>query len=153
MRFYFAVSLLFLSADCFGQKLLFHKNRFREVTYQVGDIISFNLKGDNSKITSQIRGFEDKLIVFSDFNVTPEEVSHIYIDRKTKTWFILRYKYQYVLPIIGFGYALLDFANTGELSKETLLFGSSCIAAGLLAKVLISKKIKIKGKRKLVILR
>jgi len=72
----------------------------------------------------------------------------LYVDPKTRTWFILRYKYKTGLPIIGFGYALLDFLNTGTLSKETLIFSSVFIAAGLLAKIMISEKIKIKGKKK-----
>ena len=152
MKFYFTIALLPLFFDGFSQKLLFHKNRYKEVFYQVGDIFTFNLKGDNSKIIAQIRGFEGKFIVFANFKLNPEEVSHIYVDHKTKTWFILRYKYKSVLPLIGFGYALLDFINTGSLSQETAIISSIFIAAGLLAKIAISDKIRIKGKRKLVVI-
>ncbi|HEV8514721.1 MAG TPA: hypothetical protein VGQ59_15665, partial [Cyclobacteriaceae bacterium] len=58
MRFLFTVALLALVFDCIGQKLLFHKNRYKEAIYQAGETISFNLKGDNSKIRAQIKGFE-----------------------------------------------------------------------------------------------
>jgi hypothetical protein len=141
-----------LFSECSSQKLLFHKNRYKEVFYQAGETISFNLKGDNSKIRAEIKGFDGDLIVFQDFKVDPKDVTSIYVDAKTRTWFILRYKYQIVLPIIGFGYMLLDFINTGALSKETVVFGTTFIAAGLLAKILISKRIKIKGRRKLVVI-
>jgi hypothetical protein len=51
------------------------------------------------------------------------------------------------------GYFLIDVINTGYVKKETLVVSGSLIAAGLLAKVLISDKIKIKGKRRLWILK
>jgi len=151
VRFLIALALSISVFECFSQKLLFHKNRYREVLYQAGETISFNLKNDGSKISGQIKGFEGNLIVFQNFKINPEDITNIYVDDKTRTWFIFRYKYQSILPIIGFGYMLLDFINTGSLSKETITFGTTFIAAGLLAKILISKKIKIKGKRRLVI--
>jgi len=152
MRFLVTGILLILVLDGFSQKLLFHKNNYREVFYQAGETITFRVKGDRSKISAQIKGFEGNLIVFPNFKINSEEISDIYVDSKTRTWFILRYKYKSILPIIGFGYMLLDFINTGSLSKETVVVGSSFIAAGLLAKILISEKIKIKGRRKLVVI-
>ena len=152
MRYLITGTLLILVLEGFSQKLLFHKNNYKEVFYQVGETITFKLKGDYSKISAQIKGFEGNLIVFSNFKINPEEISDIYVDSKTRTWFVFRYKYKSVLPIIGFGYMLLDFINTGSLSRETVVIGSSFIAAGLLAKILISEKIKIKGRRKLVVI-
>lgn len=152
MRCLFAGILSIIFSECFSQKLLFHKNRYKEVFYQVGETISFNLKGNDSKISAQIKGFEGNLIVFQDFKVNPGDVTSIYVDAKTRTWFILRYKYKAILPIIGFGYMLLELLNTGSLSNEAVLTGSIFIAAGLLAKVLISETIKIKGRRKLVVI-
>jgi hypothetical protein len=139
-------------SECLGQKLLFHKNNFKETTYQAGETITFQIKGDDSKIRDRIVGFDKDFIVFSNFKISPEEISHIYVDKKTRTWFIFRYKYQIVLPIIGIGYMILDWLNTGALSKETAVAGTSFVIAGLLAKILISEKIKIKGRRKLVII-
>lgn len=152
MRFLFTIAFSILAFECVSQKLLFHKNNYKEVFYQAGENITFRVKGDRSKISAQIKGFEGNLIVFPNFKINPEEISDIYVDDKTRTWFILRYKYKSILPIIGFGYMLLDFINTGSLSKETVILGSSFIAAGLLAKILISEKIKIKGRRKLVVI-
>jgi hypothetical protein len=139
-----------LSTTCVGQKLLFHKNKHREVLYYVGDIVSFQIQND--KFTGQITGFQDSLILFRNNSVHPKEITHIYVDAKTRTWFVLRYKYQIILPIAGVGYLLADLINTGEVSKETLIFSSSLVGAGLLARWLISDKMKIKGRRKLVIL-
>src|SRR6267154_2422589 len=144
MRISLTITLSLLLVSGFCQKLLFHKNNYKEVFYQVGETITFRLKGDNSKISAQIIRFEADLIVFPSFKVSPKEVSHLYVDKKTRTWFILRYKYKSILPIIGLGYMLLDFVNTGSLSKETALVGASFVIAGLLAKILISDKIKIK---------
>jgi hypothetical protein len=152
MRCLLASILSLLFSECFSQKLLFHKNRYKEVIYQAGETISFNLKNDGSKISGQIKGFEGNLIVFQDFKVNSEDVTSIYVDAKTRSWFILRYKYQKVLLFIGLGYMLLDFINTGSLSKETVVLGSTLVAASLLAKIIISEKIKIKGRRKLVVI-
>jgi len=152
MRFLLASMLSILFSQCFSQKLLFHKNRYKEVLYEVGETISFNLKGDNSKVTAGIKGFEGDYIVFEDFKINPRDIASMYADAKTRTWFIFRYKYQRILLYIGFGYIIIDFINTGSLSKETLAFGGAFIAAGLLAKIFISQKIKIKGKRKLVVI-
>jgi hypothetical protein len=119
----------------------------------VGETISFRLKGDRAKFTRRIIGFEDGLIIFRDFDVDPKEISHLYVDKKTRTWYIFKYKYQYALPMLGAELILLELINIGKLSQEDLVLGGSLMVAGLLAKLLISKKIKIKGKRKLLIIR
>jgi hypothetical protein len=154
MRKYWSIIIvLFSFYSCsFGQKLLFHKNRHREALYKVGDIISFRLKNHDSKISGQIKSFEDSLIVFQNFKVNPNKITHLYVDTKTRIWYVLRYKYEKLFLISGIGYLLLDVLNTGELSKETLVISSSLVTAGLLAKWLISDRIKIKGRRKLVII-
>jgi hypothetical protein len=130
VKFLFALALSVLAFECISQKLHFHKNRYKGVFYLAGETITFRLKGNNSKIRAQIRGFDGNFIVFPDLKINPDEISHLYVDDKTRTWFILRYKYKTVLPIIGLGYALLDFINTGSLSKETVIFSSAFIAAG-----------------------
>lgn len=153
IKFYFLLTILLGSYSiCWGQKLLFHKNRYRQALYKAGDIISFRLKNDKSKITGQITGFDDSLIVFQDFKVNPKAITHLYVDSKTKMWYLLRYKYEKIFLIAGLGYPLLEFVNHGELSKATLIIGGSLIAAGLLARCLIGDKIKIKGARTLLII-
>ena len=67
-------------------------------------------------------------------------------------WYILRFMYKRIFVYAGVGYLLLDVLNTGELSEETLMISSSLISAGLLARLLISERIKIKGRRKLIII-
>ena len=118
----------------------------------MGDVISFRIKGDKKKITEPIRGVEDSLLVFKYFNLNPKEITHMYVDEKTKVWFFLKYKYEKLFLFAGTGYLILDVLNTGELSEETLIISGSLITAGLLAKGLISKRIKIRGKRGLYIL-
>jgi hypothetical protein len=137
---------------CWAQNLLFHKNRHRQALYKQGDVISFKLKNDKSKIAGQIRDFEDSLIVFQGFKVNPNEITHLYVDSKTKVWYILRYKYEKIFLIAGVGYTLLELINQGEMDKETLIVSGSLISAGLLARWLISDKIKIKGRRRLLII-
>ncbi len=131
---------------------MFKKNNHRFAYYETGDIITFNIKGHPDKISDQIRGFEDSLIVFRFFKVNPKEITHIYVDGKTKSWFVIRYKYEKLLLFAGVGYFLLDWVNTGEVTKETVIIGGSMIAGSLLAKILISKRMKITRKRKLAIL-
>jgi hypothetical protein len=147
-----AIAVLGVVSICYGQKLLFHKNRHREAIYKKGDEISFRLKNDKSKITGQIIGFEDSVIVFPGFKINPRRISHLYVDSKTKIWYILRYKYERIFLIAGTGYPLLELVNHGEIEKETLIISGSLITAGLLARWLISDKIKIKGRRRLVII-
>lgn len=140
------------SSICHGQKLLFYKNKNRHVLYKKGDIISFRLINDKSKFTEQIEGFEDSLIVFQSFKVNPTQITHLYVDSKTKVWYILRYKYEKIFFIVGFGYPLLEIINQGKIDKETLIVSGSLITAGLLARWLIDDKIRIKGRRRLLIL-
>lgn len=145
---------LIFSSDSFGQpRLLFKKNDRRSAYYTTGDFITFRIKSHPSKITDQVRGFEDSLIVFQFYKVNPKEITDLYVDNKTRVWFAVRYKYEKVFPMIGVGYILLDWINTGEVSGETAIIGGSLVGAGILARVLISRKMKIKGRRKLEILR
>jgi hypothetical protein len=138
-----------ITACC--QKLIFHKNRYRQATYKTGDRIAFQLKGDKTKHTDLIRGFEDGQILFRDYQIDPREISHLYVDDKTRVWFILRYKYEKLFLLAGAGFLTLELLNTGELNEETLLIGGSLITAGALARLLISKKMRIRGKRRLLI--
>lgn len=144
---------LIISFECFSQQtLLFHHSRYKEAKYKVGDILSFRLHGDPAKISMQIRGFEDSLIVFSGYKVRPEEISHLYVDDKTKVFYILRYKYKALLTIAGLGYLTLDTVNSGEFRQESVITGGTLLAGGILARYLIGNTIKIKGKKKLVII-
>jgi hypothetical protein len=146
------VGLIFI-ADCFGQDgLLFKKNDRRSAYYYADDFITFRIKGHPSKITDRISGFEDSLIVFRFYKVNPTEITHLYVDKKTRVWFAVRYKYEKVLPVVGAGYILLNWLNSGTVSESDAIMGGSLITAGLLAKIFISKKMKIRGKRKLRIL-
>lgn len=156
MNRYFLLALLlcFLCGDCVGQKsLLFTKNWRKQAIYKTGDVISFCVKVDPKKITDQIIGFEDSLIVFKNYKVNPKEITHMYVDKQTGTWYFLKYKYEKLLLFTGIGYLVIDGFNNKEFSEETLIISGSLIGAGLLARWLISKKIKIKGSRKLVIMR
>jgi hypothetical protein len=130
---------------------MFHKNRYHQATYKTGDKITFQLKGDKGKHTDLIRGFESGLIVFRDYRINPREISHLYVDDKTRVWFILRYKYEKLFLLAGAGFLTLELLNTGELDGETLLIGGSLITAGALARLLISKKMRIRGRRRLFI--
>ena len=70
------------------------------------------------------------------------KISSLYIDEKTK-W-RLRYKIEQLGLITGGG---------GQLSKETLVISGSLIGVGLIGKLLIGNRIKIKGRAKLRILK
>ena len=144
--------LFTLAKPGYGQELLFHKNRIREVFYKKGDVITFRVAGEKFKITAEIKGFADSLIVFRDFTINPREITHLYFDSKTRGWFILRMKYSRLLIVAGAGYGLLDILNSGEVDKKTTIISGSMLAAGILTGLFIPRYFKIRGKRKLIII-
>src|SRR5258705_243743 len=52
-----------------------------------------------------------------------------------------------------FGYLTLDLINNGEISRETLVISGTLIGVGLIGKLLIGNRIKIRGRTKLRILK
>lgn len=134
------------------QMLVFKKSRNRLAYYEKGDVISYRLKGDRTKLTGHIEGFDGGKILFRYHTVDPSEISHIYVDEKTRIWFAFRYKYERLLLIAGAGYLLLDTFNTGELTKETKVISASLVGAGLLARFLIIDRFRIRGQKKLRII-
>jgi len=120
------------------------------VYYKPGDEISFRLNGDKDKISGEILYFKDTVIVFKGFEVAVDEISSLYIDRKTRWW--LRYKIEQLFLLGGAGCLLLDVINTGELDPNTLIISSSLIGAGLLARILIGNRIKMGGRTRLRII-
>ncbi len=144
--------LIIICNTCFGQRtlLMLQGNKNKNVYYKAGDEISFRLNGNKRKISGEIVDFRDSVIVFRGFEVHVTEISSLYIDEKTKWW--LRYKIEQLALIVGGGYLLLDFINTGELNKNTLLVSATLIGVGLIAKAIIGNRIKIKRRTKLRIL-
>jgi hypothetical protein len=122
------------------------------VVYRKGDVISFRLKGDKQKITGQIEGIEDSLIVFRYFKIHPNEISHLYLDKRTKLLYFMKYKYARLFMIAGAGYLILEVINEGEPSEDTLVISGTLIGAGLLAKWIWGNRIPLRGKKRLVIL-
>jgi hypothetical protein len=119
----------------------------------VGDVISVRLHNDKTKYSFQIKGFEDSVIVVNNYKIRPSEISHIYVDEKIKIWYILKYKYEKIFLIAGAGYFLISLINEGEIHKETAIISGSLITAGLLARLLVNQKIRIRGKKKLALIR
>ena len=89
--------------------MLQKKNKNKNVFYEKGDIISFQVKGRRLKITGQIIDFKDSVIVFQGYEVKVSEIKCLYIDEKTKWW--LRYKIAQLSFITGTGYLALDIIN------------------------------------------
>lgn len=94
---------------------------------------------------------EDSLIVFHGFEVHVNQISSIYIDDKTKWW--LRYKIEQLLLLGGTAYLFVDVINNQKLSKETAIIAGTAIGGGLLAKLIIGNRIKLRGRTKLRILK
>ncbi len=148
--FFFTVSCF----QCFSQRTLLmlqKKNKNKNAYYQPGDVISFKIKGRKSKIKDEIVDLKDSVIVFRGYEVEVSKITCLYIDEKTKWW--LRYKIAQLSLITGTGYLALDVINSGKLNNNTLVVSGSLIGVGLLAKLLIGNKIKIRGRTKLRILR
>src|SRR5882672_6208124 len=107
------VALAIGTLPCLGQNLLaFKTSNHRIAYYRTGDVLSFRLKGDKSKISDQITGFEDSLIIFKNYKVKVNEISALYLDKKTRMWYFLKYKYEKILPMAGGVYLLADVINT-----------------------------------------
>jgi hypothetical protein len=148
-----SILLLLVSNLSFAQETLLmlqKKNKNRNAYYKEGDEISFRLKESQRKTSGQILGFRDSVIVFHGFEVRVDEISSLYIDEKTKWW--LRYKIEQVGLIAGVGYLALDYINSGQITKETLVICGGLIGVGLVGKILIGNRIKIRGRTKLRIL-
>ena len=94
---------------------------------------------------------KDSVIVFHGFEVRVDEISSLYIDEKTKWW--LRYKVEQIGLIAGIGYLTLDFINSGQINRETLVISGVFIGVGLIGKLLIGNRIEIRGRTKLRILK
>jgi hypothetical protein len=131
--------------------LVFTKNHYRQAYYYTGDVISFRLKGDKTRHTFQILGIEDSVFLVRNYRINPVEISHIYVDDKTRLWYILRYKYEKLFLAAGAGYLGADVLNTGELKSDALMISSTLICTGLIARWVIPDRMKIRKQRKLFI--
>ena len=88
--------------------------------------------------------------MFRGYSVPVSQITALYIDDKTRWW--LRYKLAQLSLIGGTGYLLLNAVNGYEFTEETVVIGGSLIGVGLIARLLIPNKIKIRGRTKLRIL-
>lgn len=148
------ILLLFITVSCFGQTnylMLQKKNKNKNAYYKIGDVISFKVNGRKSKIKGEILELKDSVIVFRGYEINVNEITHLYIDEKTKWW--LRYKVEQISLIVGGGYLLLELINTGELNRDVMITSGTLIGVGLLAKLIIGNKIPINGRTKLRILK
>src|SRR5688572_27860439 len=99
-NFFLGLLFIFMNISCFGQQnflMLQKRNKNKNAYYKPGDIISFRVKGDRSKISGEILEFKDSLIVVNGLKVTVNEIDRLYIDEKTKWW--LRFKLSQLLPM------------------------------------------------------
>jgi len=148
-----AVINFIVLAEGQAQHILAFRKNSRMAYYEKGDVVSFRLIGGKNKITGQIEGFTDSTIVFRSYELHPRNISHIYVDDKTRQWFAFRYKYEKVLLIAGFGYMMLDVINTGELTQDTKWVSLALVGAGLTTRFLITDRFKIKRRSTLTIVR
>jgi hypothetical protein len=146
--------MFFIASECLAQQpfLLFHKSRIREAKYYAGEVIAFRIKDNDFKVTDQIKGFKDGLILFDGYEVDPKDITHLYMDDKTIIWFALRFKLSRLCSIAGAAYLGLDLLNNYETDRSTIILGSSLIATGVLSHVIFRRVFKIKGKLKLVVI-
>jgi hypothetical protein len=133
-------------------RLLFTKNWYRSATYLPGDVITFRLNGDREKVKMRIIAIEDTVVVFRNYRINPKDITHLYVDSKTKIWYVLRFKWEKLLFLGGIAFLAADVVNTGELSPTTAMISGSMIAGGFLVHWLIPRKIKISGKSRLDII-
>lgn len=75
----------------------------------------------------------------------------MHLDHKTRVWYTFWHKYSKAVLIGGAGYFAIDVINSGEITSNTLIIGGSLVSAGILANTIFQDRIKIRGKRRLVI--
>lgn len=130
-RAWLILGLLLFGFTCAAQnKLLFHKNRFREAFYRIGDPLTFRIKSSNEKISGVINAISDTAFVIDQVSHKPSDIDRIYIDKKTRVWFFLKYKWKTLFLLGGVGFILIDAVNYGEIAQESLIIGGTLIAAG-----------------------
>lgn len=150
-----ALLMVLVHTDGYSQSssfLMFEKSRNRRAFYYPGDAISLQLRGDRQKFTGRIQELQDSVILFEYYRVRVSDITHIYQDKK-QNWYTLRHKISPILLIGGSGYLVLDVVNSREFDQGTLALSGALIGAGLLAKWLIPTKTRIRGKRRLKIVR
>lgn len=137
-----------------GESLLyFRKNRHREAAYQVNDALSCTVKGSRAKLHGRIRGFEgDSVLLLDEYRLNVRHISTLYVDDKTRIWFIFRYKYEKLGYLAGGLFFPLNTLNSGQVQPRALAISGVLLGAGLLARLLISQQLKIKGRRRLLII-
>ncbi len=145
------LSLFSFRASAQHQVLLLEMpNPTKNAYYEAGDSIIFYLPGKRSRRTETILALEDSLIVFREYAVPVSQITALRIDDQTRWW--LRYKPAQLALIAGTGYIVLDAVNNRELNGETLLIGGSLIGLGLIFRLLIPNRIRIRRNTKLSIL-
>ncbi|MEQ8688984.1 MAG: hypothetical protein RIE86_27030 [Imperialibacter sp.] len=154
IKYLLTLGLFFFTVTCTAQRqyLLFHKNNIREAQYFAGEVIAFRFKDNDFKVTDQIKGFRDGLVLFDGYEVHANDFEVLYADHKTRIWFAFRYKFVKLTMIAGAGYLALDVINTGRFDKNTMIISGSLIGAGLIGRLFIREKFKIKGKKKIVVI-
>jgi hypothetical protein len=143
--------LLLTSTTCLGQQLHLKIGKYRTAVYEPGDTISFRLHDEKFSVTDRIIGFGDSNIIFPGYEIHPGRISHVYVDGKIRSLYLLKYKYKKIFLISGSGYLALDWINNGDVPRETYVVSGVLVGAGLLAMLLIDNKIKVKGNRTLSI--
>lgn len=136
-----------------GQRFLyFRKNGHREAVYGVGEVVTFELRGTGQKVSDRLVGLEDSLLVFQHYTVSPKAIAALYVDEKTRQWFILRYKYEKLFLLAGALFLPIDLVNSRKIEPRAVEVSGAFLGAALLAHWLISPKLNIKGRRRLVII-
>ena len=145
--------LLLIFSDLPAQRTLLMlqtRSEHRNAYYEVGDELTFYIKDRKSRIKDRIISLEDSTVVFRGYQVPINQITALHIDNKTRWW--LRFKPAQLLLLGGTGYIVIDAINSGEFDEGTLAVGGSLIGLGLIFKLLIPNKIRLKGRTRLRIL-
>ncbi len=119
-----------------------------QAIYHVGDEIGLKSNESGQKLKKEIMAITDSSVVFRNAEVLIEEVSHIFVDGKIGSWYMLKYKYDRIFALAGGAFLLLDVANTGDLSSDAVLVTGSLFGAALLSRLLMPRWIRINHRRK-----
>lgn len=85
-------------------------------------MLTFTVFGNCDNIRDEIKSFiGDSIIVFNQHTIDVRTIDGVYLYKKNKVWYFMKYKWSKLFLFAGTGYLLLDVINTGEFDEKTLL--------------------------------
>ena len=151
-KVYAFLLFLLVSTQCFSQSKLVlwrHHNK-NKIIFEKGDEIKVKVKGWDYYVGGTILGFHDRVIHFSDFDISIDNISEVNIEGRRFGGFNIG-QYGPTIALAGPLYLGIDVLNRGRIDRATVIQAASVTALGVFLYLIRRKKFKIKGKNRILI--